>query len=144
MSYSNPDRRIYSFASFDFGGGADETLSISGAKGKQGAIHDFGVQGVLETFNGDTLDPWMSVGEIGDLDKYAEEFTVNPLIDVSMSVRTRYDNGIPADKTAMDLILIAAGQTIAANADIVLALFASTGANLTGQGSPFCIMDWDW
>jgi hypothetical protein len=138
MGYSSGREQRIIFDLFDFGGGADGTRGFRGPKGKGGQLIDYGVTGVVEAFNGDTLDPQISVGTAADRDAYGEELTVNPAITTEMSLRTRFNK--PED---IDDYILAAGLAIPPDTDIVLHLIASTGTNLTGQGQPFVTIMWD-
>lgn len=143
MSYSNPNRYFYQFPLFDFGGGADDLQSLAVPKNKTGTLFDYGVQGITEAFNGDTLDPSVSIGVVGDKDQYGEEFTVSNAADTAYTVRGAYDVGIAADKTNLELYILNQGL-LTANLVLLMALWASTGSNLTGMGCPVCVIDWDW
>jgi len=142
MSYSNPDRRMFSFGTFDFGGGADETFSIIGPKGKACRLFDYGVFGVTEVFAAGTNTPRMMVGSPSDDDAYGDEFDFGALADNhGKSIRSTYG---PYDATNLALYLLTAGQTIAADAEVVVKCVAGTGSGLTGMAIPFVILDYDW
>lgn len=140
MGYSNPDRRTYMFPLFDFGGGSDQSFKVIGPKGKAGRLIDYGVQDVQEAMNGDTLDPKIAVGTSSDPDAYGDEFTLSNADNVPSSVRSTYDPG--ADKTSFETYVLNDG-IIPADTVVYLTCSASTGANLTGQGMPFMVIDWD-
>lgn len=138
MSYDRPNRMMYSFGNFDFGGAGNETFSIQGPKGKKGRLYDYGVYGVIEAFAGDTT-PMMSVGTPSDADAYGEEFDFGALADNSgKSVRSTYDES--ADKTEFDAVMV--DRNIPADQEIVVTCVAATGTP-TGQGVPFVVIDWD-
>jgi hypothetical protein len=131
MGYSKAPTR-FTFGPFDFGGGADDNFSFRSPKGKDSCLVDYGVFGVTEAFNGDTLDPQISVGTAADPDAYGEELTVNPAVDTMMSLRTRFQK--PEE---IDDYILPAGLAIPPDTDCIVKAYASTGANLTGQGMIF-------
>jgi hypothetical protein len=143
MGYDHANRVKYTFGVFDFGGGADETFSIFGPKGKEGRLWDYGVEGITEVMNGDTLDPQISVGTPSDADAYGEEFSLTTATygadNNAVSIRSTY---APYHPTFDDYLLLT--QEIPADGEVVLKCLAATGANLTGMGAPFCIIDWQW
>jgi len=141
MPYDKMPTR-YSFGTFDFGGGADESFSIYGPKGKKGRLYDYGVFGITEVMNGDTLDPNIAVGTPADPDAYGEEFTLTTAThgadNHAVSIRSTYD---PTHATFDDYIL---GQgSIPKDQEVVVKCSAATGANLTGMGIPFVDIIWD-
>lgn len=142
MGYSKAPTR-HRFGLFDFGGGADETFSIISPTGRSGGILvDYGVEGVIEAFNGDTLDPQMSVGTVADPDLYGEEITVNPGDNEAESLRSQYETiGSTVSAAKLSDYITSDGLNIPATG-AVLKCLASTGANLTGQGYPYVDIVW--
>lgn len=142
MGYSKAPTR-HRFGLFDFGGGADETFAIISPTGRSGGILvDYGVEGVIEAFNGDTLDPQLSVGTVADPDKYGEEITVNPGDNEAMSLRSQYETiGSTLAAAKLSDYITGDGLNIPATG-AVLKCLASTGANLTGQGYPYVDIVW--
>lgn len=140
MSYDNPNRIKHSFGIFDFGGGANETFSVRGPKGKKGRLWDYGVEGIIEVMNGDTLDPTIAVGTPSDPDAYGDEFTLSTALapdNHALSIRTEYRE----DEAGFDTYML--NRAIPADQEVVLTCTAATGAGLTGQAVPFVIIDWD-
>lgn len=142
MGYSKAPTR-HRFGLFDFGGGADETFAIISPTGRSGGVLvDYGVEGVTEAFNGDTLDPQMSVGTVADPDLYGEEITVNPADNAGMSLRSQYETiGLSLSSAKIGDFITADGLNIPA-AGAVLKCLAATGANQTGQGYPYADIVW--
>lgn len=139
--YDHPNRRTYTHF-FDFGGGADENISLFGPKGKEGRLYDYGVYGIIEVFNGDTLDPKMKVGSASDDDAYGTAFSLTTALapdNHGVSVRNLYE---PLSAAFIALILPA--TEIPADGEVVMGLVASTGANLTGQATAFVVIDWQF
>jgi hypothetical protein len=142
MGYSKAPTR-HTFGLFDFGGGADETFAIISPTGRSGGVLvNYGVEGVIEAFNGDTLDPQMSVGTVADPDAYGEELTLDPADNTGQSLRSKFETigATPAAAKIGDYIT-GDGLNIPATG-AVLKCIASTGANLTGQGYPFVEIVW--
>ncbi|MCC6918632.1 MAG: hypothetical protein IT548_05475 [Alphaproteobacteria bacterium] len=142
MGYSKAPTR-HRFGPFDFGGGADDFFSIISPTGRDGGILvDYGVEGVTEAFNGDTLDPQLSVGTAADRDKYGEEITVNPAVDAGMSLRSQFETiGKTLSGAKIGDYITADGLNIPASGAGIHAI-ASTGANLTGQGVLYADIVW--
>lgn len=142
MGYSKAPTR-HRFGLFDFGGGADETFSIISPTGRSGGILvDYGVEGVTEAFNGDTLDPQLSVGTVADPDLYGEEITVNPGDNEAESLRSQFETiGATLSAAKIGDYITADGLNIPATG-AVLKCLAATGANLTGQGYPYVDIVW--
>lgn len=142
MSYSNPDRRMFTFGTFDFGGGADEVFAVVGPKGKACSLYDYGVYGVTEAFAAGTNKPRMEIGSPTDSDAYGKNFDFGALaLDTGKSVRSTYGQ---YDATNLALYLTEASKTIAADAVIEMLCIAGTGSGLTGMAIPFVILDFDW
>ena len=140
MAYDKPNRIKYSFGNFDFGGAADETFSIFGPKGKAGRLWDYGVEGSIEIFNGNTVTPKIAVGTTGDPDAYGDELDLNALADNhAKSVRSTYLEAEAGFRTLMDVT--ANGREIAANEEVVVTCTGATGSP-TGQAVPYAIIDW--
>jgi hypothetical protein len=139
MAYDKRPTR-YSFGNFDFGGGANETFHVRGPKGKAGRLYDYGVFGIIEVMNGDTLDPTIAVGTPADADAYGEEYTLSTALapdNHAISIRTEYK---PTHATFNDYIL---DGDIPADQEVMVSCVAATGSNLTGQAVPFVDIIWD-
>lgn len=140
MSYSNPDRRTYTFVddgtgNFDFGA-STETFSVQGPKGKSGRLIDYGVYGVVEAFAGTSSTPIMSVGTPSNADAYGEEFDLGALADNSgKSVRSTYHEYESGWSTYM------VDQEIPADQEIMVTCTAAAGSP-TGKAIPFVVIDW--
>lgn len=136
MSYDNPNRQKYSFGNFDFGGGANETFSVKGPKGKAGRLWDYGVEGVIEVFEGTTTTPKIAVGTTSDPDAYGDELDLDGVADNDYkSVRSTYaehDTGFTTQMVDRDL---------PADTEIYVTCTAGVGSP-TGQGVPFVVIDW--
>jgi hypothetical protein len=131
MSYSDPDRRTYSFGIHDFGAGS-ESLSITGPKGKTGtlvAIH----AAATETFNAVTTAANIQVGTAADPDAYAL-FNLGTLADTD-SAST--DDGT----TDTDAIISA---SIPADTQVEVTFTAPTGGTPAGMAAVTVIIDWAW
>lgn len=141
MSYSNPNRVMYSMGTFDFGAAANETFSVYGPKGKASRLWDYGVYGVTEIFAGSGITAKVAVGSPSDPDAYGEELVLDGLADNSAtSIRMLYGE---YDTTNLATYLLDAGKAIAADSEIVLSCTASSGSP-TGIAVPFVILDHDW
>jgi hypothetical protein len=139
MSYDRPNRIKYSFGVHDFGGSADETYSVFGPKGKKGRIWDYGVEGVIEIFNGGSVTPKIAIGSPADHDAYGDDLVLHALADNSAtSIRILYDEIADAANFALYML----ERDIAANAEVVVSCIVATGSP-TGQGVPFVIIDWE-
>jgi hypothetical protein len=136
MAYDDKPTK-YSFGNFDFGGGADETFSIKGPKGKAGLLYDYGVQGIIEAMNGDTTDPTVAVGTTSDPDAYGDEFTMSNADNDMASIRNSYR----PDEAGFSTYMV--NRVIPKDTEVYLTCTAATGANLTGQGVPFVEIIWD-
>jgi hypothetical protein len=135
MSYDDKPTR-YSFGNFDFGD-ADQTFSIIPPKGKSGYLHDYGVFGVTEVFNGGTVTPKISVGTTSDADAYGDELDLNALADNhAMSVRTTYSE--PSTSFATYMI----NRHLPKDTELYVHIVAATGSP-TGQAIPFVDIIWD-
>ena len=133
MSYSATDRRLIAFTVHTFSG--SETYSWIGPKGKACKLYDYGVYGVTTVFSG---GPTCSIGSPADADAYGDDFAFGALADNhAMSVRQTYGQ---YDTTNLALYLLAAGQAIAADSEIVYSAIAGGG----GVATPFMILDYDW
>lgn len=131
----------YQRSQFDFGGGADDNMTFKGPKGKEGLLWDYGVYDISETFNGDTLDPQMSVGTAADPDHYGDEFSLTTALcpaDTAglVSVRTQF---APTAAGFAALMLI---PELPADTAVYGVLKAATGANLTGTATAFVDCIW--
>ncbi len=149
MSYNRPDRRMFNFGNFDFGGGADATRGITPPKGSGITLQDYGVFACIEIFNGGTLMPQMSVGLAADADAYGDEFVFGAVaVGAGKSVLSTYDKrlfdppaGVQGGVGPADYIL---NKGVIPVDTIVLATFlAATGSGLTGQAIPFVVLDFD-
>lgn len=137
--YDNPDRRMYQFGSFDFGGGADGTFAVLGPKGKKGRLVDYGVHSSSEAFAAGTALPKMSVGVSGSTASYGALFSLGALaLNSSKSVATTYK---PTDTSWATYMT---QPTIAADTVTLITCVAGTGSGLTGQAIPYVVIDWDW
>lgn len=136
MAYDRPNRIKYSFGNFDFGAAADETFALYGPKGKAGRLWDYGVEGVIEIFNGNTVTPKVAVGTTADADHFGDEFDLNALADNSAkSVRTTYSDQDGGFTTQM------VDREIPADTKVILTCTGATSAP-TGQAVPYVIIDW--
>lgn len=138
MAYDNCPTR-YSFGTFDFGGGADETFTVLGPKGKKGRLIDYGVYGPTEAFAAGTNKPMMAVGTAADQDHYGEEFDFGALaLDTMKSIRTTY---LPTDAGYATYIL-SYGE-LPADTGVKVTCVAGTGSGLTGMAIPFVDIIWE-
>ena len=131
MSYSDPDRRVYSFGIHDFGA-ASESLSIKGPRGKTGtlvAIH----ASATETFTAVTTPARIDIGTGADTDAYAS-FVLGTLADTD-SAST--DDGV----TDTDAII---NRSIPANTQVEVTFVAPTGGTPAGMAAVSVIIDWAW
>ena len=139
MSYANPDRRVYVFPLFDYGGSAGaRTDSIVGPKGKSGTLIDYGVQSIQENFAG-TTSATIAAGTLADPDAYGDEFALNGGTTATggRTVQDLYDP--IADKTSFDALMLV--KHIPKDTVFTLTnVEAATGP--TGQASPYCVIDW--
>src|SRR5262245_10515729 len=122
MAYSQQPTYVQ-FGLFDFGGGADETFSIILPKGRGSRLYDYGVFGIIEAMNGDTLDPQMSVGTPSDADAYGEEWMITTALgpdNHAASVRSTFQE---YDRTNLALYLV--DKSIDPDAEIVLKCLAA-------------------
>lgn len=144
--YDNPHNKTkYSFGNFDFGGGADAAFTVRGPLGKAGRLIDYGVEGVIEAFNGGTLMPKMAVGLAGTLEAYGakQTFTSLAIATGAQSVRSLYKPTSTAYK-ALVVQNAGGGQVkIPIDTNVVITCYAATGSALTGQAVPFVIIEWD-
>lgn len=131
MSYSDADRRQYSFGEHDFGN-AGESLSITGPKGKGGRLIAVHVA-ATETFTATTTAGRVDVGTAADTDAYAS-FNLGTLADTD-SAST--DDGT----TDTDAIIDA---DIPADTQVEVTFVAPTGGTPAGKGFVSIIIDWDW
>lgn len=142
MSYERPDRRMFSFGTFDFGGGADETYSVIGPKSKDMILRDYGVFAVTEVFAAGTNKPRMRIGSPSDDDAYGAEFDFGALADNhGMSVLSTYSES--NQWGTVDNYILNSGR-IAADAEVVTKCIAGTGTGLTGMAIPFVLLDFQW
>lgn len=140
MSYDLPNRQKHAFGLFDWGAAADEVFYFIGDKGKAGRLYNYGVEGTIEVFNGNTVTPKISVGKSGTLAAYGVALDLNALADnTAKSVRSLYRESDAGFATYMT----DATRIIPADTQIACAVTGATGAP-TGQAVPFVIVDWDW
>jgi hypothetical protein len=143
MSYENPDRRVYTFPQFDYGGAAGARADkIIGPKGKKGRLIDYGVQSVQEAFAG-TTPATIAVGNASDADAYGEEFSLGGLAVASggKTVRSTYDPTKQADTAAFAALMVEPDLP-ADTAIYITSTEAVTGP--TGMACPYVVIDWDW
>lgn len=137
MSYSNPNRARYEFGNFDFGGGANETFTVNGPKGKAGRLVDYGVYGPIEAFAAGTNTPQMSIGTAADADAFGDELDFGALaLDTPASLRSLY---YPSDAGFASHMV---NDQIPADTKVQVTCLAGTGSGLTGQAVPFVVIDW--
>jgi hypothetical protein len=129
MSYSDPDRRSYTFANVDFGAG-DSAQSFQGPKGKAGRLISIHLS-ATETFNSVTTDANIQVGTAADPDAYAL-FVPG---DVAATDSVCSDDGV----TDTDAIINA---EIPADTQVEMTFTAPTGGTPAGIGSVTVIVDW--
>ena len=136
MSYDKPNRMMYSFGTFDFGGASDEVFVVRGPKGKAGRLYDYGVQATTEVFNGGSVTPKIAIGTSADPDAYGDEIDLNALaVDDAKSVRTQYRD----DEAGFTTLMI--NRELPADTKVYVTCTAATGSP-TGMGVPFVIIDW--
>ncbi len=142
MSYDRLPPTRYQFASVDFGGGVDVSLAIVGPKGKRGRLYDYGVMGISEAMNGGTLMPRIEVGTATDEDAYGAPMAMDNAINTAVSVRSKY---APTEAGFKALVVQDGGApvVIPAGTVVILKCLAATGSGLTGQGQPFCDIQWE-
>lgn len=128
MSYSNPDRRTYSFGVHDFGGGS-ESLSIRGPKGKAGRLRDIMVCAV-ETFADGTGD--VQVGTSGNADAYAK-FVIGTLADTNSAAGSD-------GTTDIDWLIDA---EIPADTQVEVTFTQPAAGAQTGMATVHITIDWD-
>lgn len=128
----------YTRNQFDFGGGADDVMAVSGPKGKTGLLWDYGVYDVTEVFNGGTSMPKLSVGTIDDPDLYGEDFDMGAVAENggSKSIRTTYAPG------SADWDLYMLERHLPADTPVALKMIAATGSGLTGIATAFMDIIW--
>lgn len=138
MSYSSPNRMTYTSDTFDFGGGADGTITVIGPKDKKGRLWDAGVLGPSEAFAGGTTTPFISVGTVADPDAYMDEFPMGALaLKTPKSLRSTY---LPSEAGFATYML---NEVLPANTVIQMTLVASTGSGLAGMAVAWITIDWD-
>lgn len=136
MSYDDSPIMNYSFGNFDFGAAADETFSIFGPKGKAGRLWDYGVQGSIEVFNGNTVTPKIAIGTTADPDAFGDELDLNALADNhAKTVRTTYREEEAGFTTLM------VDREIPADTEVVVTCTGATGSP-TGQAVPCVWIQW--
>jgi hypothetical protein len=128
MSYSNPNRRCYSFGELDVADAA-ETLSIKGPAGKAGRLVGVAFS-ATETFNAVTTSAKIQVGTAADPDAYAQldlgTLADTDSLDASEQSGAIIDPAIPAD-TQVEITCV-----------------ANTGGTPAGKGFLHVFVDWDW
>lgn len=135
MSYDNPNRVRYE-RFFDFGAGTDETISITGPRGKAGTLINYGVYGVTEVFAGTTITPKIAVGTTSDPDAYGDELDLNGLADnSSTSILELYH------PTEAGYSIYMLNRNLPADTELYMTLTAATGSP-TGQATAFVEIDW--
>ena len=134
MSYDKPNRMRFTHF-FDFGAAADETISIKLPKGKTGRLHNYGVYGVIEVMNGDSVTPKIAIGTTSDADAYGDELDINAVADNdAKSVRSEnYENS-----TNFNALMIE--RDLPKDTEIYMTLTGATGSP-TGQGTAFVDID---
>ena len=138
MSYDRPNRQKYTFGVFDFGAGSDDGFYINTPKGKAGRLWDYGVEGTVEVFNGNTVTPKISVGTTANVTAYGASLDLNALADSDMkSVRTLYREEVDNFTSYMT----ATSREIPADSVVQVRCIAGT-SSATGQAVPWCIIDW--
>jgi len=127
----------YVLPASDVGAGA-KSMTFYGPKGKKGRVLDMGVQAVTEAFTATTLPAYISVGLTGNVDAYAEEFSMaTTAIGPGISLRQTYDK---------DNLNIGGSYIVAeipADTAVLLTATAPTGGTPAGIGDVFCIIRWD-
>ena len=141
MSYENPDRRVYMFPPYDYGGSTPRVDKIVGPKGKKAKLVDYGVQSVSETFNGNTASATIAIGNASDPDAYGEEFELDGATTANggRTVQSTYD--AQADKAEFDALMV--NPYIPSDTPIYITNTDAEGAP-AGQGTPYVVIDWDW
>lgn len=134
MSYDNPNRIAYLWATQDAGAGA-VTKNIVGPKGKTGRVWDYGFLNVTEAFTADTLPSYVSVGLSGNADAYGEELSMaTTAAGGGLTVRSSMESGAARD--AMFPATIPAGTTV------LITATAPTGGTPAGIGDLYVVIDW--
>lgn len=145
--YENPDRRVYVFPLYDYGGSAGARSDVvRGPKGKKGTLIDYGVCSVQETFAG-TTPATISVGNASNADAYGEELSLGTTVTTALGaygVGQLYGDkpGDPTLKAARDALILNEGALPADTSIYVVSTEAATGP--AGQACPFVVIDWDW
>lgn len=135
MSYDNPNRVKYQIA-FNFAGASDDTFVIKGPKGKDGRLHNFGVEGTTQVFNGSTITPKVSIGTAATPLAYTTALVLHGLADATAtSIRSLYNEQDAAFATAMHT------RNLPADTSVVMHLTVATGSP-TGAGTAFFTVDW--
>lgn len=138
MSYSNPNRQMYSFGIHDIAA-AGQVFDVLGPKGKAGRVYDFGVMHVTETFNEVTTAALISVGTIADPNAYAEAISMGSAAVDSGGVSYRNSQTL----TEIIAAEVALSPEIPADTIIGLHVVANTGGTPAGIAIPFLVIDWD-
>lgn len=131
MSYSDGDRRTYTFGDIDFGAGG-EVASITGPKGKAGRLVAIHVA-ATETFNAVTTAANVQIGTAADPDANAL-FSLGTLADTD-SAST--DDGTTDTDAIID-------ENIDADTQVEVTMNAPTGGTPAGMGHVSVIIDWAW
>lgn len=130
MSYDKPNRQKYAFF-YDAGNTANEEFVIKGPKGKAGRLWDYGIEGVVEAF---TADASLAIGTSSDPDAYGEELSIGVLaVNTPKTVRTLYSEQDSGFDTQM------VNREIPADTAVYMTIVDDAA---TGQGTWFCIIDW--
>lgn len=139
MSYANPNRQVYLFPLFDYGGASGARVDkIRGPKGKKGRLIDYGVQSIQENFAG-TTPATIAVGNASDPDAYGDELSLGTTAATAggLTVRSQYDPA--SNKTSFDALMLNP-ELPADTAIYVTSTEAVTGP--TGQACPWVVIDW--
>lgn len=135
MSYDKPNRQRYTHF-YDFGAGSSQAISIRGPKGKAGRLHDYGVFGTTEVFNGASVTPKISVGTPSAAAAYGAEIVLQALpADDATSVRMLYNEQDAGFATLM------VERDIPKDTEVHMVLTSASGSE-TGQGTAFVDIDW--
>lgn len=144
MSYDKANAAVlYQFPLYDYGAASGARVDkVKGPKGKKGRLIDYGVMNAVENFAAATNAPTVAVGTAADADAYGEEMSVvaATTLNGAVSLRTKYDPRIPADRTSYNALLVE--EDLPADTAVCLTSTEGTGAP-AGQAYPFMLIAWD-